>query len=91
LNRAQVVSDSEDLYDVEAMAELLFGVEAGVAHTYAAHRLLSEDRTFFKQAGRLPAPRFQPRPPREVASLQAKAAADARVRGKSSSRADALL
>ena len=71
------MNDSEETYDAAAMADLLFG-DAGVASIYAAHRLLSEDRTFFKQTNRGP-PRFQPRPAREVASLQAKAAAEAQV------------
>ena len=48
------------------------------AHKYAAHRLLSEDRTFFKQTNRSPA-RFQPRPETEVRSLVMKAEALAKV------------
>ena len=76
----QVVSDSSDTYDVASMAELLFGEAPSVALVYAAHRLLSEDRTFFKQTNTRP-PRFQPRPARQVASIQAKAAAEAKVGG----------
>lgn len=74
----QVVTGSEDSYDVPGMAELLFG-KATVANSYAAHRLLNEDRTFFKQVNRGP-PRFQPRSETEVRSIQAKAAAEAKVR-----------
>ena len=61
-----------------SMAELLFG-EATTVHNYAAHKLLSEDRTYFKQTNRNPA-RFQPRPQEEVQRLIAKAEAEAKVR-----------
>ena len=61
-----------------SMAELLFG-EATRVHNYAAHKLLSQDRTFFKQTNRNPA-RFQPRPQEEVQRLIAKAEAEAKVR-----------
>ena len=74
----QVVTGTDETYDVPSMAELLFG-EATTAHNYAAHRLLSEDRTFFKQTNRSPA-RFQPRPEAEVRSLVMKAEAQAKVR-----------
>lgn len=60
------------------MAELLFG-EVTVSNAYAAHRLLNEDRTYFKQVNR-GRPRFQPRSQTEVKSIQAKTAADAKVR-----------
>ena len=73
----QVVTGSDETLDVKSMAELLFG-EASTAHEYAAHRLLSEDRTYFKQTNRSPA-RFQPRPEAEVRSLIMKAEALAKV------------
>lgn len=73
----QVVTGSDETLDVSSMAELLFG-EASTAHKYAAHRLLSEDRTYFKQTNRSPA-RFQPRPETEVRSLMMKAEALAKV------------
>lgn len=72
-----MVTGTDDTYDVPGMADLLFG-KFTVPNAYAAHRLLSEDRTFFKQVNRGP-PRFQPRPETEVRSIQAKAAADAKV------------
>ena len=73
----QVCTGSEETYNVASMAELLFG-EATTVHNYAAHKLLSEDRTFFKQTNRNPA-RFQPRPQEEVQRLIAKAEAEAKV------------
>jgi hypothetical protein len=73
----QVVAGSVESFDVPGMADLLFG-EVTVSNSYAAHRLLNEDRTFFKQVNRGP-PRFQPRSQTEVRSIQAKAAADAKV------------
>ncbi len=76
----QVVTGSEDAYDVPGMAELLFG-KVTVANSYAAHRLLNEDRTYFKQVNRGP-PRFQPRSETEIRSIQAKAAADAKVQSR---------
>ena len=42
------VSEGQEHYSVAQMSELLFG-DADPAHCYAAHRLLSEDRTLFKQ------------------------------------------
>ena len=60
------------------MAELLFG-EASATHRYAAHKLLSEDRTYFKQTNRSPA-RFQPRLEKEVRSFIIRAEALAKVR-----------
>ena len=74
----QVCTGSEETYDVASMAELLFG-EATTVHNYAAHRMLSEDRTFFKQTNRSPA-RFQPRLQEDVQRLIAKAEAEAKVR-----------
>ena len=73
----QVVTGSEETLDVASMAELLFG-EATLAHTYATHKLLSEDRTYFKQTNRNP-PRFQPRPEKEVRSLTMRQEAEAKV------------
>lgn len=71
------MTGSDESYDVPGMADLLFG-EVTVSKAYAAHRLLNEDRTFFKQVNR-GLPRFQPRSQTEVKSIQAKAAADAKV------------
>ncbi|KAK9915314.1 hypothetical protein WJX75_007493 [Coccomyxa subellipsoidea] len=73
----EVVAGSVESFDVPGMADLLFG-EVTVSNSYAAHRLLNEDRTFFKQVNRGP-PRFQPRSQTEVRSIQAKAAADAKA------------
>ena len=59
------------------MASLLFGNEEAPS-CYASHRLLSQERIFFKQAGRSP-PRFQARSAKEVHSLKAKRIADEKV------------
>lgn len=70
----QVVSeDGEEFYSVAQMADLLFN-EGTPAACYAAHRLLNEDRTYFKQVGRAP-PMFQARPEREVVNLRQQAEA----------------
>ncbi len=74
----QVVTGSDETLDVASMAELLFG-EATATHKYAAHKLLSEDRTYFKQTNRSPA-RFQPRLEKEVRSFIIRAEALAKVR-----------
>ena len=74
----QVVSEDQDFYNVVQMAEFLYG-EVSPATCYSAHRLLNEDRTYFKQVGRVP-PVFQARPAAEVAKLQAQAAAEKKVR-----------
>ena len=63
------VSDAECTYDAPQMAELLFS-DASPAYVLAAHRLLRDDRTLFRQVGRLP-PRYQPRPAAEVEALRA--------------------
>ena len=59
------------------MADLLFN-NAAPAACYAAHRLLSEDRTFFKQVGRAP-PSFQARTQKDVAVAQARLDAERKV------------
>ena len=73
----QVVKEDEQFHTVVQMAELLFG-ETSPVSCYAAHRLLNEDRTYFKQVGRSP-PMFQARSEREVAAAQAMLAAARQV------------
>lgn len=74
----QIVSDERDqLFTVTEMADLLFN-QTDSASCYAAHRLLSEDRRYFKQAGRNP-PLFAPRSPTEVTRFKEQAAAEQRV------------
>lgn len=73
----QMVHEDNDLYSVQEMAELLFGNTSATA-CYASHCLLSQERTFFKQAGRSP-PRFQARCEKDVRSIQLKRAADEKV------------
>jgi len=52
----QAISLEEDKFqDVKKMAKLLFGEESPVS-CYASHRLLNEDRTYFKQVRRPPPP-----------------------------------
>jgi len=60
------------------MAELLFS-DGSPAYVLAAHRLLRDDRTLFRQVGRLP-PRFEPRAAAEVEALRAEHATLAEVR-----------
>lgn len=69
-NVFQMVHDEEELYSVKSMAELLFGNTNAVS-CYASHRLLSQERLYFKQAGRNP-PLFQARAPRDVHALRVK-------------------
>ena len=73
----QMVHEDDELYSVTEMASLLFGNEEAPS-CYASHRLLSQERIFFKQAGRSP-PRFQARSAKEVLSLKAKRIADEKV------------
>lgn len=73
----QMVHEDEELYSVIDMAALLFG-NTNATSCYASHRLLSQERIFFKQAGRSP-PKFQPRSAKEVNSLQAKRVAEEKV------------
>ncbi|KAL0034491.1 hypothetical protein WJX79_005355 [Trebouxia sp. C0005] len=70
----EMVHDDDELYSVTEMASLLFGNEEPRS-CYASHRLLSQERIFFKQAGRSP-PRFQARSAKEVHLLKAKRIAD---------------
>lgn len=72
-----MVHDDDELYSVTEMASLLFGNEEPRS-CYASHRLLSQERIFFKQAGRSP-PRFQARSAKEVHLLKAKRIADEKV------------
>ncbi len=62
---------------VAEMADLLFN-ETSAGYCYASHRLLNEDRTFFKQVGRLP-PKFAARPDAEVRAIQGRQAAELKV------------
>ena len=73
----QMVHEDDELYSVTEMASLLYGHDSP-SSCYASHRLLSQERIFFKQAGRSP-PRFQARSPKEVHSLQARRIADEKV------------
>ena len=73
----QMVHEDNNLYSVQEMADLLFGNTSATA-CYASHRLLSQERVFFKQAGRSP-PRFQARCEKDVRSIQLKRAADEQV------------
>ena len=66
----QMVHDEEELYSVQSMADLLFGNTDAVS-CYASHRLLSQERMYFKQAGRNP-PLFQARAPQDVHALKVK-------------------
>lgn len=73
----QMVHEDNEVYSVTAMAELLFG-NLSATSCYASHRLLSQERIFFKQVGRGP-PRFQARSEKDVHSLKAKRQADEKV------------
>lgn len=73
----QVVYEDKELYSVTDMAQLLFG-NTSPTSCYASHRLLSQERIFFKQAGRSP-PRFQARSEKDVQSLRAKRLAEEQV------------
>ena len=72
-----MVHEDNDLYSVAEMAHLLFG-NTSATSCYASHRLLSQERTFFKQAGRSP-PRFQARSEKDVHSLKTKRLAEEKV------------
>ncbi|KAK9805847.1 hypothetical protein WJX73_007247 [Symbiochloris irregularis] len=75
LQLAWEVSEETQLYNVAQMAALLFGDAVQPSQLYAAHRLLTEDHIWFKQAARLP-PLFQPRPQKEVDMLVARKEAE---------------
>lgn len=79
----QMVHEDNELYSVTDMAELLFG-NTSPTSCYASHRLLSQERIFFKQAGRSP-PRFQARSEKDVQSLRAKRLAEEKVLTRCSS------
>lgn len=72
-----MVYEDNDLYSVAEMAQLLFG-NTSATSCYASHRLLSQERTFFKQAGRSP-PRFQARSEKDVHSLKTKRLVEEKV------------
>jgi exoribonuclease-2 len=63
------------LYSVEEMAELLYG-DTGPASCAASHRLLRDDKLYFKQAGRAP-PMYAARPASQVTALRQQAEAEA--------------
>lgn len=56
------------MYSVEEMADLLFG-DNSAASCAASHRLLRDDRLYFKQAGRAP-PMYTARPASQVEGLR---------------------
>ena len=69
--------DQGEEMGIAAMSDLLFGDESP-AHCYAAHRLLSNNRTYFKQLHRRP-PVFVPRQDSEVQQLLRQQLAEAQV------------
>lgn len=73
LQLAWEVSEPTAMYSVQEMASFIFGEETA-ATCAASHRLLREDRVFFKHAGRSP-PTFSPRTPDQVEQLQRQAEA----------------
>eukprot|EP00891_Asterochloris_glomerata_P003086 jgi/Astpho2/3086/Aster-x0560 len=74
----EMSADEPDaLLSVPQMAQLLYARSDPVA-CYASHRLLNEDRVYFRQVGRAP-PTFQPRAQRDVDSLLAKQQAEQRA------------
>lgn len=79
----QMVHEDNEVYSVTDMAELLFG-NLSATSCYASHRLLSQERIFFKQVGRSP-PRFQARSEKDVQSLKAKRQIDEKVFARCSS------
>jgi exoribonuclease-2 len=60
----EILQESDEGTDPVSLAYLLFS-EQGPAFCYAAHRLLAEDKIFFKQKG----DRFEPRSPIQVQEL----------------------
>ncbi len=60
----ELLSDSEESTDAAALALLLFSDQTA-AFCYAAHRLLSADKIFFKKKG----DRYEPRPASQVQEL----------------------
>ncbi|KAK9829763.1 hypothetical protein WJX72_007759 [[Myrmecia] bisecta] len=73
----EMVLEDNTMFTTEQMADFIFGsVEPWAC--YAAHRLLTEDRLYFKQAGRSP-PVFQARPEKDVRSMIAKQEADRKL------------
>lgn len=78
-----MVYEDNELYSVPEMAHLLFG-DTSATSCYASHRLLSQERVYFKQAGRIP-PRFQARSEKDVHAIQAKRLAEEKVLARCSS------
>lgn len=73
----QIIHEDNELYSVTEMAQLLFG-NTSAASCYASHRLLSQERIYFKQAGRSP-PKFQARSEKDVHSLKTKRLVEEKV------------
>ena len=69
--------EKDTFLSVTEMADLLFN-DTSPSLCYASHRLLNEDRTFFKQVGRLP-PKFAARPDAEVQAIKGRQAAELKV------------
>ncbi|NEQ31185.1 MAG: VacB/RNase II family 3'-5' exoribonuclease [Leptolyngbya sp. SIO4C5] len=61
----EFLSEAEEAADPAALAQLLFS-DQQLQFRYAAHRLLSEDKIYFKQKG----DRYEPRPPAQVEEIQ---------------------
>ncbi len=60
----EILQETGDSTDPVSLALLLFSDQSAV-YTYAAHRLLSEDKIYFKQKG----DRYEPRSPAQVEDL----------------------
>ncbi|MEL6903335.1 MAG: RNB domain-containing ribonuclease, partial [Cyanobacteria bacterium J06606_4] len=68
----ELLTELEEAATPESLAQLLFSDQRPPL-CYAAHRLLSEDKIFFKQKG----DRYEPRPASQVEELQHKIAREA--------------
>ena len=74
----QIMKGEKDaMLSVPEMADLLFN-DTSASHCYASHKLLNEDRTFFKQVGRLP-PKFAARQDADVQAIKGRQAAELKV------------
>ena len=69
--------EKDAFLSVAEMADLLFN-DTSPSLCYASHRLLNEDRTYFKQVGRLP-PKFAARSDTEVQAIKGRQAAELKV------------
>ncbi|NJM99860.1 MAG: VacB/RNase II family 3'-5' exoribonuclease [Phormidesmis sp. RL_2_1] len=68
----ELLSELEESATPESLAQLLFS-DTGAPLCYAAHRLLSDDKLYFKQKG----DHYEPRPAAQVEELQMKMAREA--------------